>query len=1004
MNEQGQNTNKTILRIGNSVTVEFDLIPVPNKKWSLDYIFRYDPHKEHELKLTETQKRYVAYLLYYYCVERKGPVGHTILNRYMYDHGSLMVSEHAVKKCLKNVIKRDFWNEIICYEDQLWSVKNVIDVSEKVNQYNSNPRTSDAISNNIDASFNNKDAHASRKPNVLVRFKNDIDQFDESIFYELRETYIDDIKNSIENASRSILSIWGEGGLGKTTTAIWLYKYYRFNSSFYNGRVGWVRFNDSFEKSIVSAFDIDGNRINQEERISLIKEYLSSDRTQRSLLILDDLSRDAFLNDKSLLDFFSIKNVDFVITTRVNESIKLPTRLPISWKRIPMLSPEEGRVIFNHYFRLETSDEDNKCIRDFVENRLLCNPLAIEVVAKTAREILVREDIGLKEYFERISELRSVDSDVGVYTNYMNDTDKEYTLQHILRSVYSMSDLNSSEKEIVSSFSILPNVSIRKKDITQLFDISIDDAMCLCEKGWIKYTPGAGFSMHDIIKSMLRLDIRDNPYVKGIKPDDYDDYHYFYESNTKGIACPEAFNTLVGKNDWDSLFASGDVYYDTETKIEVLKACEKYVKLTDSSMSLLLCVMAKRLFWGIHDKQSAEEYYKKAIELIDKDDAGLIMTTYYEYAYLLSSCGEQRYIDAIKMMNEAMKCLPFRGNNPMQTFEEHVCFYMDLGCVLTKNFLASNVLKRYGIEATTHTAILPQYRQISLFRDYAKILDHYGYILTIFNPGTCGIAEKALRLSLSIRSYLYELNSLEEASDSEYEVFTRNLLSRMQKAFIENDDSFWGDNTKILDYVHSCSELNKENVIEIFHLLSGSDLLSDISSVATTEDNLGYLLSYTGSKNRKEAKTLLLDALGKRRYLEDQEKNVHLSELSWTLTNLADLETMEKTKKCLSSARDHYLEAIELRETLCKNNRDKYKDNLARSCLGLARCCARQDDKDGRDLYYNRAVEIYKELSEQNTDYIPDLEYVMSLKDNLAKTDSIIGNQSHYSMSFLPSE
>ena len=829
---------------------------------------------------------------------------------------------------------------------------------------------------------------------------------DDGMYFSLRSKYINEILDLMSNSSHPGMVIWGEGGLGKTSTAIWLANH--FSDSKEYQKVIWVEYNGSLDDSLLGILNVvDQFRKNREEQLLLLKECLQSINMPKTLIILDDVSASEFESPSGVISLQMLrkcKKIDVIVTTRTVEGTcgkESKSKNDYTWKRIPPLNEEQAVSLFKHYYSqaFEPNKDDEDAMR-YIVNHVFYNPLCIELIAKAATQTLIDDDITLSDFGSKIISKDETNylpvsfPDIMVETDYSKD---ECVLSRILRNVYGLSKLSYSDQMILWSFAILPNIYIKISDIKIIIGCSIDDVKKLFARGWLKFLPGKGFQMHDIVKAMIWIDHNDNPFLSGIMPTDYETYTYSYTHNKYGFAPEGVFSNVLLNVERKEFFSENDTYESEALKIQLLKACRDRIKIPDNKIVNFLSVLARHTFFGLGNKTESEEFFKEAINYVNRYSTKDVMEVYYYYAYLLSSMDTSRFSEAVDLMETArvhMLDWQVTGRDfaPLPddaSPDEQIC-----EIIYNESFDALEKAISESTKIHQEKQFICYFSTAFDFRTYAKILDHLGYILTIIESDNCLLAEIYLTVALRIREILIEIAIISYNLRKENNHQPQSLETQIESLA---QDYIAGQGQEI-DKRISKILLNNYVINEDFrkHLVSWDvyDIIHGIQAVATTKDNLGYLLSHGNKDHWEQARKLLIEALELRRKLEKIETGKHGSELSWTLCNLAEIEVKMGGKENLKSAESLYLESINIRKELCNKTYGKYRDNLAWSYIGLARCYELMKNIGGMNKYLDLALNIYEELAKENVDFAND---AMIVKNMIEKQSVvlIIGNQTH---------
>ena len=835
-----------------------------------------------------------------------------------------------------------------------------------------------------------------------------IELCDDGMYYSLRQQFINEILDTINNTAHPGVVIWGEGGLGKTSTAIWLANHFSNNKKY--NRVIWVEFNGSLDDSLLSLVDgLDQFRRNRDEQLFLLKACLLSTKMPKTLIILDDVVNSEFETPSGIITLQTLrecKQVDVIVTTRTTKGTgftKSTAKDNYTWKKIPQLNKDQAVTLFKHYYSdtLEANNDDEEAIRNIVKH-VYYNPLCIELIAKAAYQTLRygNSDITLSFFCSQIVSKDTTDylpmvfPDIKVNNDYSKD---ERILSCILKNVYSLSKLPEADQTTLWSFAILPNIYIKKADVETIIGCSIDDVMRLFDHGWLKYLPGKGYQMHDIVKTMIWIDHNENPFLSGKTPDDYKDFSYSYSHNKYGFAPEGTFKNILQTGDCQKIFSENETYESEAMKIQLLKACKDRVKIPDENIVNFLTVLARHTFFGLGNKAESEELYKDAKKYVNSYSTKDVIAVYYNYAYLLSSMGSNRFSEAVDLMEwarahmldwhvEWADFLPLPDNaSPYKRICEFIYF--------ESNFALGECVEKFG-GISNDRRYIGHFDRISDYRNYAKILDHLGYILTIIGKDKRVLAETYLNIALRIREALLEfaiLAYLSKRKDNPQPSSVEAQIYNLVQEYITGQGKEAKE--RIANRIYTQNRFSKD-IQSFFVSWENCDIVHNIQAVATTKDNLGYLLSHGKKVYWKKAIELLTEALELRQKLEEIEKGKHGSELSWTMSNLAEIKVKLRGEKNLQSAESLYLEAIQIRQKLCEKTYGKYRDNLAWSYIGLAKCYEAMKNSDEMNKHLQLALNQYEELSKENVDFSNDASVVKKMIEKQT-VKGIIGNQTH---------
>lgn len=326
------------------------------------------------------------------------------------------------------------------------------------------------------------------------------------------ETFITEINSQL--ASTKLLSVFSQGGMGKTSFA----KKYLQTYSNYN-HVIWV----TVENSLSHAFAFDEILIK-----NLNLEFSSKDEVEcRFINILNELNKIEGKNliivdiqeiedDKSSLNkFLSLTSWEKLILSRN----KIKT---IPFVKLPQISIQNCKNIFNSYINKQEENETS-LLNEFIEF-VDFNILVIELVAKTIENSF---DLTLEHFFNSLKDQDLDDDEYKIDINVIDENDSIRIFNFLLKK-FSLNNLKSNELGYLEFISLLPSRDIIIEDIILINGLEhykenkieiINILNNLEKKGLIDFSlDKKRVNIHKIIKEVVLYNERKNisPFIGNI--------------------------------------------------------------------------------------------------------------------------------------------------------------------------------------------------------------------------------------------------------------------------------------------------------------------------------------------------------------------------------------------------------------------------------------------------------------------------------------------------------
>ncbi|MGJ1501410.1 NB-ARC domain-containing protein [Sphingobacterium multivorum] len=312
---------------------------------------------------------------------------------------------------------------------------------------------------------------------------------------------------------KKLLSIFGTGGMGKTTFA----KKYIRNFVDYD-HIIWITVENSirdsfvFDDILLKNLDIDFDKShNQEQCLKLILGKINN-ITGKNLVVIDIQDLEDDIESFNLL--LTLSNWQKLILTR-NHLKKLPAI------KLPKIEIQNAKNIFYNHLKKTTVDDD--VLTDFIEF-VDFNLLLVEIVAKTIENSF---ELTLEQLLSSLKEQKldrieyQVDIDLG------NENSPVRIFNYILKK-FSLPNLDLQQKVYLEFLSLLPSKDIVIEDLILLNGrefyegnkITIGNILISLEKkGLVEFSSGRTMiNIHKMIKEVILYNARNdnNPFIGNI--------------------------------------------------------------------------------------------------------------------------------------------------------------------------------------------------------------------------------------------------------------------------------------------------------------------------------------------------------------------------------------------------------------------------------------------------------------------------------------------------------
>ena len=304
-------------------------------------------------------------------------------------------------------------------------------------------------------------------------------------------------------SSNNIAYLQGDGGIGKSEIAKNYINLPDIKSKYSN--ICWLTYEENIINTLANQLKVIGIYNNKKsDRKNIFREYIlllnyKIDKGERILIVLDNFDVEY---DQELTELLNT-GIDLIITSRYLSEIYTPIKIcPMQKKQLLKLF--KNNCPTQKYY----SKENEKIIYDII-HILQCHTLAVELIAKTIYNgnlniVSVKENLtkGIDKitFSEQIKMIKD-----GKYIN-----GKMYEL---ILSIFSISMLNETEKNILINMSIFPLSGVEKEHIVKILSLpNMDQINSLIIKGWLKYDEQLDIVyVHTIIRDISFCELKVNP-------------------------------------------------------------------------------------------------------------------------------------------------------------------------------------------------------------------------------------------------------------------------------------------------------------------------------------------------------------------------------------------------------------------------------------------------------------------------------------------------------------
>jgi len=299
-----------------------------------------------------------------------------------------------------------------------------------------------------------------------------------------RDKDLEDLRKEILNGDRLLLLVNGHGGIGKSTLAA---RYYHTYKNEYE-HLAWLLSEKSIAKALLRLKDIFGftteqNKLTIEEQLEIVITNLAN-LEKPSLLVIDNAND---LNDlqQNYLALKRCSNLHLILTTRITEFDGIPCF------KVEGLSETFAIELFKKYYP-NHNEEENELLKEIIKN-IDNNTLIIELLAKNLRELNKLEfQYTLRQLTEDLHQsLLKLSKSRKISTSYQAHSHKLRVEkpEDIVEAMYDFTELDDTEKQMISVFTVLPNEPISFDFLKQSFsDLDLAPQLnSISQKGWVDF-------------------------------------------------------------------------------------------------------------------------------------------------------------------------------------------------------------------------------------------------------------------------------------------------------------------------------------------------------------------------------------------------------------------------------------------------------------------------------------------------------------------------------------
>ena len=638
------------------------------------------------------------------------------------------------------------------------------------------------------------------------------------------------------NADKKSISLYGFGGVGKTSLARLVYSTIK---NHYDS-VGWIEYHTNLKTSMVECLDWNNPFFSEQNEAKTVNDkwfYLSNlikNSKKKKLLIIDNVDIDHEIGQDPGSDYQLTE-----ISGWINTDVIIPELNGYYNMEITNLGDNNDDnncvELFYHYCNeAATKREENLSDVRKIIKLVGYNTMVIELLAKSC---FYEESVS--RYYDKLLRVGFDTLSLPVVT--MHNTGAETATEQIKR-LFAISRRSNMEKTIIASFKLLAEgEKVSVNEFETWLGYKLKDVDQLVKEGWISFK-GASFSIHPLIRQAITL----SSNLKKLHQD-------WIQQNIQN----KNHTSLYFRLKTQTLFDVNDSFAQNLRKLSFVdRLTMEYVYL-DNSTLIYLGDYARKI--GCRDL-AIKQYKKVYSRLSDKID------TFYN-----------------KIRTGAMT------HEDMMTLWKAVFYYGYMLSYTKNGMLHAKEVVRRAVEVAE--AIDYHDHTDESLGIYATSLDHLGYILSCSCEGNKERyfeARRLLRESMQIRLDLSNKysKSIEYLHDLAWSKDNIGFL------MANSDESYFNEQVDGIDALQREQKLAECYLREALgvrkRILESHKDKQAFSEVAWTLCNLGVCLSKTKDENN-EAKSLFSQAIDIYEELEKQFPGFEKASLARTLSSFANM-------------------------------------------------------------------------------------------------------------------
>lgn len=438
-----------------------------------------------------------------------------------------------------------------------------------------------------------------------------------------REKDLQNLWSVLENKKYVMLT--GPGGIGKTKLAQLLF--HTYESEF--DEVAWIDYQGELKRSFLDcivATQFHASRYqNEDEKWLDMKSTLSNDGKKKLFIIdnVDDNSGQHPEQDMELRALTSWQDASVLLISRMEQ---LDGFEIITLDALEILNDIK---VFNHYYSGKAPDPE---IVTKIVKLANGNTFAIELLAKGANQE------NLEDYYNRLIN-RGFDA---IYNEVSSDHQEEKTtIEQHLKVLFDMQKRSNLDKQILSSFAILPvNCECSMDEIEQWFGFKNADLDDVINDGWLSCDENREtYFLHPLVRNIVRFD-------------------FGKDANGKNVIAPEGTA--------DKILDYFETHEDACDIDKGFISLQRMINIMESVMGSLVQERSERIatlyknlglgYKQMGDYAKALEYYEKELSIKETKlgmDHPKIVTTYNNFAEVYKANGN--YDKALEYYCKALK-------------------------------------------------------------------------------------------------------------------------------------------------------------------------------------------------------------------------------------------------------------------------------------------------------------------------------------------------------------